>query len=110
MRMCKLMLIAALMAALTSPAMARTRVKGLGSAGDPCEVLICMADKLQGKNQPGCVPVNQRFFNIRVYTPWFNPPATARTRQTFLSTCQGSAINRPTLTMIIQRYGYSFRE
>lgn len=110
MRIFKLMLIAVLMTALTSPAIARTRVKGLGSAGDPCEVLVCMAGKLQGKQQPGCVPVNQRFFNIRVFTPWYNPPATARTRQTFLNTCQGAAINHATLMMIIQRYGYSFQE
>lgn len=110
MRILKFLLIGMIMAGLSSTATARTKVRGLAEAGNPCELLVCMAGKLQGKQQPGCVPVNQRFFNIRVYTPWYNPEATARTRQGVLSTCQGSAINRATLEGIIQRYGRSFQE
>lgn len=88
----------------------KNRTEGLSGAGEPCEVLTCMAGKLQGDIQPACQPINQRFFNIRVFTPYYNPPATARTRQGFISTCPGALENRPTLEMVILRYGSSFQE
>lgn len=88
----------------------RKWTEGLDNAGEPCEVLICMSGKLDGTMQPDCTAVNQRFFNIRVFTPYFNPEATARTRQSFLNTCQGAVENRGTLEMVIQRFGRSFQE
>ncbi|EOM7383233.1 TrbM/KikA/MpfK family conjugal transfer protein [Escherichia coli] len=87
---------------------ASAKIKGLSTAGDPCEVLICMAEKVQGAPQPDCIPVNQRFFSIRAYTPFYNPGATYVARQNFLYTCSGSPANQAMLNMIMQRYGRSF--
>ncbi|HFR1551674.1 TPA: TrbM/KikA/MpfK family conjugal transfer protein [Shigella sonnei] len=84
------------------------KIKGLSTAGDPCEVLICMAEKVQGAPQPDCIPINQRFFSIRAYTPFYNPGATYVARQNFLYTCSGSPANQTILNMIMQRYGRSF--
>lgn len=83
---------------------------GLNQVGDPCELLTCMAGKLQGDTQPACQPVNQRFFNVRVFTPYYNPEATAQVRRGVVQSCEGAPINKDTLEMIIQRYGRSFQE
>lgn len=83
---------------------------GLNQVGDTCELLTCMAGKLQGDTQPACQAVNQRFFNVRVFTPYYNPEATARVRQGIFSSCEGTPVNKGTLEMIIQRYGRSFQE
>lgn len=83
--------------------------------GDPCLAFTCMAGKLQGNEAtsgPDCVMGRQSFFDIRVYTPYYNPGATAAARKVFLSTCPMTNIseNKTTLELIIQRYGRSFQE
>ncbi|CAM7938335.1 hypothetical protein ACF0RP_004589 [Escherichia coli] len=104
----RLLISITLLSALTFTLSASAKIKGLSAAGDPCEVLVCMAEKVQGAPQPGCISVNQRFFNIRVYTPFYNPGATYGARQNFLYTCSGSTVNQATLNMIMQRYGRLF--
>ncbi|WP_250947817.1 hypothetical protein [Escherichia coli] len=104
----RLLISITLLSALTFTLSASAKIKGLSAAGDPCEVLVCMAEKVQGAPQPGCISVNQRFFNIRVYTPFYNPGATYGARQNFLHTCSGSTVNQATLNMIMQRYGRLF--
>ena len=83
---------------------------GLNQVGDTCELLTCMAGKLQGDTQPACQPVNQRFFNVRVFTPYYNPEATARLRQSVLMRCDGAVENGDNLEAVIERYGRSFQE
>lgn len=92
----RLLISITLLSALTFTLSASAKIKGLSAAGDPCEVLVCMAEKVQGAPQPGCISVNQRFFNIRVYTPFYNPGATYGARQNFLYTCSGSTVNQAT--------------
>ncbi|WP_227632637.1 hypothetical protein, partial [Klebsiella pneumoniae] len=82
----------------------------LNQVGDPCLLMTCMIGKLQGDTQPACQPVNQRFFNVRVFTPCYNPEATARLRQSILTRCVGSVENRDNLEAVIERYGRSFQE
>ncbi|HFI3729200.1 TPA: hypothetical protein ACGP6H_004775 [Escherichia coli] len=108
----KVIIISVILAVLSSPAFAKKRhhTDGLNQVGDTCELLTCMAGKLQGDTQPACQPINQRFFNVRVFTPYYNPEATARVRQSVFSSCEGTAINKDELEMIIQRYGRSFQE
>lgn len=83
--------------------------------GDPCLAFTCMAGKLQGNEAtsgPDCVMGRQSFFDIRIYTPYYNPGATAAARKVFLSSCPMTTIseNKNTLELIIQRYGRSFQE
>lgn len=107
-------LLSAILAAPSAMAWGQHKKKhhtdGLNQAGDTCELLTCMAGKLQGDTQPACQPVNQRFFNVRVFTPYYNPEATAGVRRGVLQSCEGATINKDTLEMIIQRYGRSFQE
>jgi hypothetical protein len=112
MKIVRLIIVTFLMLALTPAVFAKKRnhTDGVGQVGEPCEVLTCMAGKAQGDNQPACQSVNQRFFNVRVFTPYYNPEATARLRQSILNTCPGAAVNKNTLEMIIQRYGRSLQE
>lgn len=107
-----LIIVPLVLAVLTTPALARKHkhTDGLNQTGDPCELLTCMAGKIQGDKQPACQTVNQRFFNVRVFTPYYNPEATARLRQGILSKCGGAVINKDKLEMIIERYGRSFQE
>ncbi len=107
-----MILIPVIFSILTTPALAKKHhhTDGLNQTGDTCELLTCMAGKLQGDTQSACQAVNQRFFNVRVFTPYYNPEATARVRQSVLNTCEGAAINKDTLEIIIQRYGRSFQE
>ncbi|WLS81220.1 hypothetical protein Q3V30_22420 (plasmid) [Erwinia pyri] len=108
----RLLLVPLLLSLISAPVFAKkhNHTDGLDQTGDPCEVLTCMTGKLQGDMQAGCQPVNQRFFNVRVFTPYYNPEATARLRQTILNTCEGAVINKDNLEMVIERYGRSFQE
>ncbi|HID7796537.1 TPA: hypothetical protein ACXIBN_003424 [Proteus mirabilis] len=96
--------------ATTAEAKRRHHTDGLNQVGNTDEMLVCMAGKVQGDIQPACQPINQRFFNVRVYTPYYNPEATARVRQGVLNTAKGAAVNQEAVTMIIERYGRSFQE
>lgn len=112
MKNTKAILIPVLFSLMAAPVFAKkhNHTDGLDQTGDPCEIMTCMTGKLQGDLQAGCLPINQRFFNIRVFTPYYNPEATARLRQTILNTCEGAVINKDNLEMVIERYGRSFQE
>lgn len=106
-------LLSAILAAPSAMAFGKHKkhhTDGLNQVGDTWELLTCMAGKLQGDTQPACQPVNQRFFNVRVFTPYYNPEATAGVRRSVLQSCEGAPINKDTLEMIIQRYGRSFQK
>lgn len=107
-----LIIVPLVLAVLTTQALAKkhNHTEGLNLVGDPCELLICMAGKLQGDTQPACQTVNQLFFNIRVFTPYYDPEATALLRKSILNICDAGVINKGTLEMIILRYGRSFQE
>ncbi len=109
----RLLLVTAIVGSLIScPALARkhNHTDGLNQVGDACLLLTCMTGKLQGDTQPACQPVNQRFFNVRVFTPYYNPEATARLRQSVLMRCDGAVENGDNLEAVIERYGRSFQE
>lgn len=112
MKIQKMITIPVILIVLASPGLAKKRhhTDGLNQVGDTCKLLTCMAGKLQGDIQIACQPINQQFFNVRVFTPYYNPEATASVRQGVLSSCKGTGVNKNILAMIIQRYGRSFQE
>ncbi|WCE16359.1 MULTISPECIES: hypothetical protein [Enterobacterales] len=112
MKIKRLILTALVFSFMSAPALAKKHhhTDGLNQVGDQCLLMTCMTGKLQGDTQPACQPVNQRFFNVRVFTPYYNPEATARLRQTILMQCEGSVENADNLEAVIQRYGRSFQE
>jgi hypothetical protein len=105
------LIVPLVLAVLTTPALAKkhNHTDGLNQTGDPCELLTCMAGKLQGIHSQ---PVRQLIsaFSMSGFYPYYNPEATARLRQSILNTCDGAVINKDNLEMIIQRYGRSFQE
>ena len=78
---------------------------GVAAFGNNCEVLLCMSGKLEGDAQATCQSANQRYFSVQVYTPFFNPEATARLRETLLEACPGSATSQADIEAITNRFG-----
>ncbi len=107
-----LIIVPLTLAALTAPVLAKrhNHTDGLNQVGDTCQLMTCMTGKLQGDTQTACQPVNQRFFNVRVFTPYYNPEATARLRQSILMQCEGAVENENNIEAVIARYGRSFQE
>lgn len=55
---------------------------------DPCSAVICMFGMVAGGSGASeCASSTAEFFAIAVYTPYFNPSATALARRAFLSGC-----------------------
>jgi hypothetical protein len=77
----------------------------------PCEVYTCMAG-ISGAGAtggPGCGPSIAYWHTaLAVYSPYFNPPASALRRRTYLMTCPGAhvATNAALLGTIISTWGY----
>ncbi|MFA1262790.1 hypothetical protein ACCQ21_07550 [Xanthomonas axonopodis pv. desmodiigangetici] len=96
-------LAAALGLGLSYPVRAQT--------ADPCSVFICMAGVIgAGVSGPDCTTPIAAFHAIQVWSPAFNPPATATARRQFLMTCQGvvtEPVNQATLELIIAKLGYT---
>ena len=76
----------------------------------PCEVYLCMAG-ISGAGAtggPACAP-SLAYWHIAlaVYSPYFNPPASASRRRQYLMTCPGAnvATNAALLTVIIRTWG-----
>ncbi|WP_330208476.1 MULTISPECIES: hypothetical protein [unclassified Pseudomonas] len=94
-------LAAALGLGLSAPARAQ--------APDPCSVFLCMASVSGfGTPSPQCAAPIAVFHTIQVWSPAFNPPATAAARRTFLMTCPGAtAPNQAILEAIIAQWGYT---
>ncbi|MBS7777349.1 TrbM/KikA/MpfK family conjugal transfer protein [Acidovorax sp. CCYZU-2555] len=85
---------------LTAPARAQ--------APDPCSVFLCMASVSGfGTPTPACAPPIAVFHSIQIWSPAFNPSATAAARRAFLMACPGAAVpNQPILEAIIAQWGY----
>ncbi|HEV7123137.1 MAG TPA: hypothetical protein VGN24_06880 [Rhodanobacter sp.] len=87
----------------TAPAQAKTVM--------PCEVYVCMAG-ISGAGAtggPACAPSLVYWHSVlAVYSPYFNPPASALRRQTYLMSCPGAhvATNAALLNTIISIWGY----
>ena len=98
-----------LLAMASAPAFAKHHkhwhTDGVAAFGDNCEVLICMTGKVQGDTQAGCQTVNQRYFNVRVFTPYYNAEATSSLRESLLNTCSGIASNEQNVKAITQEFG-----
>ena len=77
----------------------------------PCEVYTCMAG-LSGAGAtggPACAPSLAYWHSaLAVYNPYFNPPASALRRRTYLMTCPGAqvATNAALLSTIIATWGH----
>ncbi|MEA9566267.1 hypothetical protein [Xanthomonas sp. WHRI 8932A] len=94
-------LAAALGLGLSAPARAQT--------ADPCSVFLCMAAVSGfGAPSPECAVPITAFHAIQVWSPVFNPPATAAARRTYLMTCPGASTpNQAVLEAIIGQWGYT---
>ncbi|KPN07063.1 hypothetical protein AN651_10700 [Xanthomonas arboricola] len=95
-------LAAALSLGLSAPARAQ--------AGDPCSVFLCMASMTAPSKPAGptCAAPIATFHSIQVWSPAFNPSATAAARRTYLMTCPGVVpVNQATLEAIIAQWGYT---
>jgi hypothetical protein len=79
---------------------------------DPCTVYTCMAG-LSGDGTtggPACTPAIMYWHTtLAVYSPYFNPPASAARRRAYLMTCPGAqvATNAAILNAIMAQWGYS---
>ena len=77
----------------------------------PCQVYTCMAG-ISGAGATGgaaCAPsVVYWHTALAIYSPYFNPPASALRRRTYLMTCPGAqvATNAALLSSIIATWGY----
>lgn len=71
----------------------------------PCSAVICLGGMLQGQDGgAACVSPVATFFAIQIWSPLFNPPATAAARATWLATCPAPA-DAGTIAAIIAAYG-----
>jgi len=88
-------------------AMAPLRAQG----ADPCTVYTCMAG-LSGSGAtggPACAPALAYWHGaLAVYSPLFNPPASAARRAAYLRSCPGAshAGNSAILVAIIAAWGW----
>lgn len=95
----------ALAAALGPGFSAAARAQG----ADACSVFLCMASVSgYGSPSPGCTAPIAVFHSIQIWSPHFNPPATAVARRSFLMACPGAtAPNQAILESIIVQWGYT---
>ena len=72
---------------------------------DPCGSILCLGGLLEGGfGGPGCIPLTADFFAIQIYTPYYNPGATAAARAAFLATCP-APLDVPWQAPIIATFG-----
>lgn len=73
-----------------------------------CDAYVCL-NNLPGQMPAVCTTYRAPYFAIRMYTPYYNPQATAKAREVWLRT--GCPTMMPTLVMqITQRYGQLFAD
>lgn len=78
---------------------------------DPCTVYTCMAgvSGMGATGGPACAPALAFWHGaLAVYSPLFNPPASAIRRASYLRTCRGAnyAGNTAVLNAIIAAWGW----
>jgi hypothetical protein len=73
---------------------------------DPCSAIVCLGGLLQGGNGgPACGPSASAYFSIQVWSPAFNPPATAAARQVWLEACPAGPETQAVIAAITETYG-----
>jgi hypothetical protein len=99
-----------LLATVALGAACLTTVPSHAQGVDPCTVYMCMAG-ISGAGTsggPACVPSLTYWHTaLAVYSPYFNPPASAARREAYLLTCPGAttATNAGVLSAIIAQWG-----
>ena len=72
---------------------------------EACQSLICLYGLQNHSKQPACLPAINKFFRIQVYTPSFNPAATAVAREKYLNQCPEAYTVEKFIAKIIAQYG-----
>lgn len=77
---------------------------------DPCTVYTCMAgvSGFGASGGPACAPAIAYWHSaLAVYSPVFNPPASAALRKAYMATCVGAntASNAAVFTTIMSTWG-----
>ena len=72
---------------------------------EACESLLCLYGLQNHSKNPACLPAINKFFSIQVYTPAFNPAATAVAREKFLNQCPEAYKLEKFIAKIIVQYG-----
>jgi hypothetical protein len=77
---------------------------------DPCTVYTCMAgiSGFGATGGPACAPAHTYWHTaLAIYSPYFNPPASAARRSAYLLTCPGAttATNAAVMEAIIAEWG-----
>ena len=72
---------------------------------EACESLLCLYGLQNHSKNPACLPAINKFFRIQVYTPSFNPAATAVAREKFLNQCPEAYKLEKFIAKIIAQYG-----
>lgn len=106
MKQCTLLTVLALSAACMSTAPVKAQTM------DPCTVYMCMAG-ISGfgtTGGPDCAPALVYWHTaLAVYSPYFNPPASAARRRTYLApACPGAntSTNAAVLSAIMAQWGW----
>lgn len=77
---------------------------------DPCTVYTCMAgiSGFGASGGPACTPAIAYWHSaLAVYSPFFNPPASAALRKAYMATCVGAntVSNAAVFTAIMSTWG-----
>lgn len=78
---------------------------------DPCTVYTCMAgiSGFGASGGPACTPTIAYWHSaLAVYSPFFNPPASAALRKAYMATCAGAntVSNAAVFTAIMSTWGW----
>ena len=80
-------------------------VKAHASPVEACQSLLCLYGLQNHSKNPACLPAINKFFRIQVYTPSFNPAATAVAREKYLNQCPEAYTVEKFVQKIIAEYG-----
>ena len=72
---------------------------------EACQSLLCLYGLQNHSKNPACLPALNKFFRIQVYTPSFNPAATAVAREKYLNQCPEAYTVEKFIAKIIAQYG-----
>jgi hypothetical protein len=94
---------AALMLAM---ALGLCTLTALPARADPCNAILCLGGLLEGTSGgPACAALTADYFAIQIWSPLFNPPATAAARQAYLSSCPAGPETPPVIAAITATFG-----
>lgn len=106
------MKLRALFTTLTLGAACLTTAPTRAQTVDPCTVYMCMAgiSGFGASGGPACAPALTYWHTaLAVYSPYFNPPASAARRRAYLTpTCPGANVgtNTAVLNAIMSQWGW----